>query len=279
MSGERSPATSAAELIAAAGRCSAQGDFKQAVQLLQKAFTDDPTTAAGHRAYTADVIRRGADPGNLAKLGPYRLNTLIHTGWLHSLITSRPVNSNDQPIPWFTYPAIDFLEPRVGPNWSVLEWGAGNSTLWWAKRARWVISIEHDPAWHQMISASAPVNSTISLATNETDYVSATDSPERFDVIVIDGEHRNSCARRAVELAGPQTIIIFDNSDRQAVRDGLHFLDQSGWKRIDFFGLLPAYCYRTCTTVFFKDDAILKGPLACDSRSSLGPTCAQVLGE
>jgi hypothetical protein len=274
-----SNANPAGQLLAQAGECSRNGDFAQAVKLLQQAFTADPTTATGHRAYLADVLRCGCDLTHLAALGPYRLNTLIHTGWLHSLLSARPVNAADEPIPWFTYPAIDFLEPRLQPQWTVLEWGAGNSTLWWARRVKRVLSIEHDPAWHRIISTHLPANATIALACNEDDYVRAVDPVEKFDLIVIDGEHRNRCARRAIELAGPQTVIVFDNSDRQAVRDGLMFLDRSGFKRIDFFGLLPAYCYRTCTTFFFNDDAILKAPLPCDTRSSLGPSCAQVLGE
>jgi hypothetical protein len=75
-------------------------------------------------------------------------------------------------------------------------------------------------------------------------------------------------------------LIIFDNSDRQAHRPALDALDRAGWKRLDFFGLIPAYLYKNCTSIFFRDDRyVTGGPLPCDVASSIGQTCAGALGE
>ena len=53
-----------------------------------------------------------------------------------------------------------------------------------------------------------------------------------------------------------------------------------GWKRLDFFGLIPAYLYKNCTSVFFRDDRwVTGGPLPCDVVSEVGQTCAGALGE
>ncbi len=268
------------ELLEQATRASLDRRFAEAGDLLRRAFAEDPTLAGGHRGYLADILNRGADLQNVAALAPYRLNTLVHCGWLNSLITARPVDARGLPIPWFTYPAIDFLEPKVRPEWNVLEWGSGNSTLWWSTRVRQVTSIEHHRDWHRVISARAPGNARVVLAEDPEEYANARNDGQSFDAIVIDGEDRNRCARRAVEIAGPDAVIIFDNSDRKGVRDGLAFLASAGWKRLDFFGLLPAYLYRTCTSIFYRNDAFLAaGPLPCDIESSLGLTCAQVLGE
>lgn len=260
-------------------RASQEFRFADAADLLRQAFTADPSLAGGHRAYLADALKRGVDLENIARLGPPRLNTLVHSGWLNSLISAKPVDAQGRPIPWFTHPAIDFLEPKIQPHWNVLEWGCGNSTLWWAARVKGVTSIEHDPTWHRIIAAQAPSNATINLRQDADRYVEVETPHEPFDAIVIDGEHRNRCARRANQLAGENTIIIFDNSDRKTVRDGLLFLTDIGWNRIDFFGLLPAYLYRTCTSLFFKSHSFPAGPLPCDAATSLGPTCAQVLNE
>lgn len=223
-----------------------------------------------------------ADLAALSSLAPRRLNTFIHTGWIASVESARPVNAQGQPIPWFTYPAIDFLESKIRPEWTVLEWGCGNSTLWWAARTARVVSIEHNAEWHRKISPDLPAHATIALIENPQAYSSLkeTEPAGLFDVIVIDGEERNACARTAVSRAKSSSIIVFDNSDRRSVGDGLAYLGDSGWKRIDFFGLLPSYAYRTCTSVFFRDDSLLRpNRLPCDLQSSLGLTCAQVLGE
>jgi hypothetical protein len=254
--------------------------FAEAEKLLRRAFAVDPTSASGHRAYLADILSRGADLQNVSRLAPFRLNTLVHSGWLHSLISARAVNAQSEPIPWFTQPSIDFLEPKVQPHWNVLEWGSGNSTLWWASRVASVTSIEHDPVWHRTISGQAPANVNITLVENPHKYPEVPNIAGSFDAIVIDGPERNRCAESAARVATRTGIIIFDNSDRQSVREGLAYLTNTGWKRLDFFGLLPAYLYRTCTSIFFRDDSFLAtGPLPCDLQSSLGPTCAQVLGE
>jgi hypothetical protein len=138
-----------------------------------------------------------ADLQALSDLAPRRLNTFIHTGWIASVESGRPVNAQGQPIPWFTYPAIDFLDSKILPNWSVLEWGCGNSTLWWAAKTARVFSVEHNAEWHQKISAELPANATIALIENEQSYATLQEvqTADCFDVIVIDGQERNLCAR------------------------------------------------------------------------------------
>jgi hypothetical protein len=223
-----------------------------------------------------------ADLAALSSLAPRRLNTFIHTGWIASVEAGRPVDARGEPIPWYTYPAIDFLESKIQREWSVLEWGCGNSTRWWAARTARVLSIEHNAEWQRKISTDLPAHATATLIEDPLAYstLKETAPAETFDVLIIDGEERNACARTAVTRAKPSSIIVFDNSDRKSVGDGMTYLADSGWKRIDFFGLLPSYAYRTCTSIFFRDDSLLRGDrLPCDLQSSLGLTCAQVLGE
>jgi hypothetical protein len=265
-----------------AAQAALESRFPEARQLLRRALAADPSIAIGRHANLAEPVKLGADLENVVRLAPFRINALVTTGWLNSVFDGRPVDARGRAIPWFTYPAIDFLEPRVRPNWSVLEWGCGSSTFWWAARTKRVVSVEHDPHWHQIIASEALSNATISLAENPRRYIEFPDrhSAAPFDAIVIDGEHRNQCARRAADFLNPDGIIIFDNSDRKMYREGLTHLMETGWRRLDFFGLIPSYLYRNCTSIFYRNDNFLKSAvLPCDHQSSLGPTCAQVMGE
>ncbi|HZP02729.1 MAG TPA: hypothetical protein VFD30_20945 [Terriglobia bacterium] len=73
-----------------------------------------------------------------------------------------------------------------------------------------------------------------------------------FDVIVIDGAERVSCAREAVPRLKQDGIIIFDNSDRPAYQKGVELLHAARLGRIDFYGFVPVYGVVSCTSVFIR---------------------------
>src|SRR5437762_2857857 len=93
---------------------------------------------------------------SLATRGP-----LKDDGWLRSFREERCVDAEGRPLPWLTYPAIEFLAARVRPEMRVFEYGSGQSTLWWAARVRQVISCEHDPAWAERLRDQLPANVTL----------------------------------------------------------------------------------------------------------------------
>lgn len=57
------------------------------------------------------------------------------------------------PLPWFSYAAIDRLEKSIRPTDRVCELGGGGSTLWFARRAASVVTLESDPAWIGLLRA------------------------------------------------------------------------------------------------------------------------------
>lgn len=57
----------------------------------------------------------------------------------------------DSKIPWITLLAIEFLEKHLDVNMKVFEYGSGGSTLFFAKRVKEVISVEHDPKWFALV--------------------------------------------------------------------------------------------------------------------------------
>ncbi len=81
---------------------------------------------------------------------------LTNSGWIESVRKGQAVDSHG-PVPWFTYSATKYLSEIVKSDSRVFEFGAGNSTLWWATRARDVVSVEHDPTWaDQLINLKLP---------------------------------------------------------------------------------------------------------------------------
>lgn len=51
--------------------------------------------------------------------------------------------------PWLTRHANRFLESWLKPDYVGFEWGAGCSTVWFARRVAALTSVEHDPRWYQ----------------------------------------------------------------------------------------------------------------------------------
>jgi len=73
-------------------------------------------------------------------------------GWYVTIRDRESVDLSGSPIPWYTYPAIKYLENHVERNHFVFEFGAGNSSLWYAKRAARTVSIESDLDWFKRVS-------------------------------------------------------------------------------------------------------------------------------
>jgi hypothetical protein len=54
--------------------------------------------------------------------------------------------------PWLTSQAVAFLERWLESDHVGFEWGSGRSTVWFAKRVRRLISIEHDSHWYEEVT-------------------------------------------------------------------------------------------------------------------------------
>src|SRR5258708_13687669 len=55
---------------------------------------------------------------------------------------SKCLDKDGNYVPWFTYPAIEYIKQLDLTDKRVLEYGSGFSTMFWAKRARSLVSIE-----------------------------------------------------------------------------------------------------------------------------------------
>jgi hypothetical protein len=213
------------------------------------------------------VQRASGIPRNAAELDRslQLLSNLRRVGWQTSLRRHLPIDGAGRPLPWYTYPAIEWLAARLQPSDTVFEFGAGWSTLWYSERVREVSAVEHDPAWFYQISKSIGPNVRLRLATSSGDeignlyqggevseYVVTIENHPRahFDVIVVDGMERVACACAAVPHLKQDGILIFENSDLPMYQEGLERVGRMGLGRIDFHGFYPSYGTFGCTSMF-----------------------------
>ncbi len=172
-------------------------------------------------------------------------------GWKRSLSEGRPLDGEGRPIPWYTYPAIEFIRTLQLDDSRVFEYGSGNSSFFWAQRVKQVIAVENNPVWAGEVRLKMVKNLTLITAEEKDAYVQAPLSVGgMFDIVVIDGRYRRECAVVATEAVGDHGMIIFDNADWYP--DACSFIRSRGWFQIDFSGMGPINPYAWTTAVFIK---------------------------
>lgn len=206
------------------------------------------------------------------------LNYLEISGWLNSLTEGKPVDYNYHPLPWYSYPAIEFIEDKLKSDFRVFEYGSGQSTLWYADRVAQVISVEHNPNYFLEIKSSMPENVIFSLVENGEEYAGEINkySDGYFDVIAINGINRVRCTELCYRKLRANGLIIFDNSDRAENDLALEFLQAKNFKRLDFYGLVPTQKYKICTSIFWLNEELFnRGSLPSKKKSCLGISLGQ----
>ncbi len=189
-----------------------------------------------------------------AILGPLLWAT--RTGFIRSCFAMAAVTRRGAALPWYTYPAIDFLRGRSFEGRRVLEFGGGQSSLWWAARAAHVLTLEGDAAWFERIKGGMPKNVDLVLvdmldtAANVADVERVlAKSQLLFDVVIIDGLFRREMVDFALKYLASDGVLICDNADGYGFYERLR---DSGLGRVDFYGNSPGLALPNVTSMFFR---------------------------
>lgn len=181
-------------------------------------------------------------------------------GQYKSIKNSSSINERGEPIPWYTYPAIEFLNQFGFNTKKVFEFGSGNSSLYWSEKCSSLISIEHDQDWFNKIKNNIRNNQKLFLRKNKKEYVQSINEFEpEFDMIIIDGVYRQDCAKEVKKKLNRECgIVILDNSDwysetAKFLRDSMDMI------QVDFHGFGPINNY-TWTTSLFLTRGVMMNP-------------------
>jgi hypothetical protein len=177
----------------------------------------------------------------------------------HQLSRQRqlPVDRTGQPLPWYTYPAIQFLSQLDLTDKDAFEFGSGNGSLFWAARTRSLVSVESDPNWYSMLDARKLPNQRIMLEEDLGAYPdSISKHGQKFDLIIVDGKRRRLCAQAAMPFLAGDGMIVLDNSDWYPKSAAL--LRDAGMIQIDFTGYGPVNNYTWTTSLFLRRNAQIK---------------------
>lgn len=200
---------------------------------------------------------------------PHRLKALLsyghkgylqNIGWFKAFDTRSAVDGDGNPLPWVTYSFIDFIKTRLTKDLSIFEYGSGNSTLFYAKRVKRVVSVEHNEAWFKKIISTKASNAEMIFEKLEKagDYCKkAASLPEKFDLIIVDGRDRVNCCKNSVEALSANGVIVLDDSEREIYNRARIFLVENGFRELPFTGISPGLFYNKATSIFYKNNNCL----------------------
>jgi len=187
--------------------------------------------------------------------------------------------------PWLTFDAILALRERMRPGMRVFEYGSGGSTLFWlANQASQIVSIEHDPAWFQVVSEKVFGQSAVDLRLVQPEVVTRLDSaydPENpglyqsadegfrgcsfqkyasqidafpdqyFDILLVDGRARPSCIAHGAAKVKVGGILVLDNAERSYYTAQLaqHLC---AFERETFAGMVPQVPVLSSTNIYTR---------------------------
>lgn len=117
--------------------------------------------------------------------------------------------------PWISYDACIIIERFLSPSHSVLEFGSGMSTVWYAQHAGSVVSIEDYEPWRRVVAGLVAPFPQVDYRFGAGREAYIAQAPDRrYDLIMIDGSWRLDCAHFAIEHLRDGGMIYLDNSDK-----------------------------------------------------------------
>jgi hypothetical protein len=196
------------------------------------------------------AIGRVLPPAVLSTLKNYR--TLSKSfGQYRSIKRWECIDSSGEPIPWYSYPAIEYIKQLDFSEKTVFEFGSGNSSRFWANRCRSLVAVEDDETWYDKIRTQLPTNVDYRYIEDRDEYInSISGSSDPYDVVIIDGSYRLACVTPALAKLRDDGFVILDNSDWNEKASQL--LRESDLIEVDMSGFGPINHYTTTTSFYFK---------------------------
>lgn len=185
---------------------------------------------------------------------------LVDIGWFEAFKSKRSINNKFKPVPWVTYPFIDFIEKRLNKTLKVFEYGSGFSSLFYSEYVLQVTSVEHNAVWYQKMKKIIPENVELIFRDDDIDglYCKAVNlKGEVYDLIIVDANDRVNCTKQALTALSDKGVVILDDSDREEYQEAFDIMAQNKYREITFWGISPGYFNRKATTVFYRPDNCL----------------------
>lgn len=187
-------------------------------------------------------------------------------GWKRSFADWFAQDEHGCPLPWMTYPFIEYIATKLHKEHQIFEFGLGASTFYFAPRVKKVVVLETNAIWLKIMTAKlkdAGINNVEVILMEDgfsnknyenTASRYAKDTGTKFDFIFVDSMKRSECLKKSSYALKENGYLVLDDSERRSYQKILKLLDERGFHKQDFFGIAPGQFYLKNTTVFWKND-------------------------
>lgn len=186
---------------------------------------------------------------------------LQNIGWQNALISNNIIDENGEIMPWYCYSAVHFISSKINNTISIFEYGAGFSSIFYAKRCKKVCSIETKIDVKNEIDQFALKSNIANLnITLQEDQELFADEINKIDftpdIVVVDSFKRHECIIQSINVVNEKGVIILDNSERVQYQRSFDLMSSNGYKHITFKGIKPQCLNFSYTTIFYKQNNI-----------------------
>src|SRR4051812_18279760 len=153
--------------------------------------------------------------------------------------------------PLLTWPFLDFIDHLDLQQQSLIELGAGFSTVWLSKRFGKVRSFETNPEWHTAVARNIASNVELSLIPLEQLEQAQLEYREEEWLLVDFAGKRTAFLNHFLERVSTSrkpAAIVLDNADWY--RRGAQLLQQHGYLELPFYGFKSGQSWISCTSLF-----------------------------
>lgn len=138
--------------------------------------------------------------------------------WRNAIVVDNEI------LPFLNRDFLESLKKHDISKWSVFEWGAGFSTLWFGRRVAKLVSVENDETWFRKLQSQVGQKelSRVDLRLRPLEaglpckYTEAiNEDNEKYDMIIVDGRNRSLCGMEALKHLKPGGWIVLDDAQRE----------------------------------------------------------------
>jgi hypothetical protein len=161
-------------------------------------------------------------------------------------------NKLDKPWPILTWPFLDFIASLKLSDTTLIELGAGGSTLAFAKLFNRVVSFENSAKFVEVLKNKLPENASVTHFAGDIFDIGAVDlKPDDWILVDFSGKRTRFIKDLTTDRSESElpVVVILDNSDWY--RNGAQLLASAGYSEIPFFGLKSGQTWVSCTSFFF----------------------------
>lgn len=170
-------------------------------------------------------------------------------GFTRSLDKQQSMLGDGQPIPMMSYALVEYLMGIDLSAFDILELGGGESTAFWASKAKSVTTLETNAEWAASLRQRNLPHTDIRHVEAEMLPAAIGALGHSFDAIIVDASaSRYAAAKASLPLLKPGGFILLDNADWYPNTTAM--LRQADLIQMDFADFRPLRWFRCVSSLF-----------------------------